>query len=79
MAVEVSGDLTLKENWERIGKFLVLNIGYVVIFTLIMIIVINMLGSNIISSFLLLVIMLSGHAIMLSSYENWRGCVIPPM
>ena len=73
-----SANLLLLENWERIGKFLLVNVGVGVLLAFTLVLVINIfMDINATLTILLVVgLILSANALILSTYESWRGCKI---
>ena len=64
------------ENWERILKFLVANIAVGILVAIVMTLAVSMFGpiDTPITLVLLVGVVLTAQAFMLSWYEEWRGC-----
>lgn len=73
---QISGNLFSLETWERIGKFLAVNIASGIVITILVLLILKYItGVNwIITSALILTVVLVSNALMLSAYEAWRGC-----
>jgi hypothetical protein len=76
---EISGNLLSFETWERIGKFLAVNVGIGIIVAIVMYLIITMLmpKSVPLAVVAMIIAALMGHAFVLSAYENWRSCSFP--
>jgi len=76
---QVSGDLFSLETWERIGKFLAVNVatGIVVALVLYLIMTYFIDVSGIGAVVLAILTVLVCNAFMLSVYERWRSCSFP--
>jgi Mg/Co/Ni transporter MgtE len=73
---EISGNLFQLENWERIGKFIAVNVAVGIVVTVIIMLVVALLFDVSIGLSVLAVIFvaLTANAVALSAYERWRGC-----
>ncbi len=73
---EISGNLLKAESWERIIKYAVVELIVGIVVTLLIFLTLSMFGrvSLCLSMFIILCLIISGHAVMLSWYEKWRGC-----
>jgi uncharacterized membrane protein len=73
---EISGNLIDGDNWERIGKFMVTNVVLGVAISIILSLIMYLLSDISMPLVILLMIgiILTGQAFILSWYEQWRGC-----
>lgn len=73
---EISGDLTSITSWERLAKYCVIHLIVGIFITILIFATLAVFGrcSLLLSGIIIIGIILSGHAIILSWYENWRGC-----
>lgn len=70
--------------WERLGKFVVLNIALALCISLCIFLIVTVMGSGEIGVFKIfvalvisLMVVFTGYNAMLSGYESWRGCNFP--
>jgi hypothetical protein len=75
---EVSGNLLTTTTWERLAKYFVINLAVSIVLTILIFLTLAIFGrcSLGLSMFIILCLILSGHAVVLSWYEHWRGCNI---
>ena len=73
---EVSGDLLSSTTWERLAKYFVVHLVVGIVLTVLIFLTLVLFSrcSFPLSMFVILCLILSGNAIILSWYEQWRGC-----
>lgn len=78
---EPSVSLLNSENWERILKFLVVNVAGAVVLAVVMIAIIYTVGmsNKLVGGILLFIAALLVQSYMLGWYEKWRGCHFTPL
>jgi hypothetical protein len=73
---EISGNLLDSTTWERLLKYLAVNLVVGMVLTLLVFLTLVIFGNISIplSMFIILCLVLIGQAVLLSWYEQWRGC-----
>ncbi len=73
---EVSGSLFDITSWERLGKYVVLQIVVGILLTIILFTIVSIFGPSmpLLTLFISFIVSLCAQVVLLSWYERWRGC-----